>query len=387
MRYLSSAWCAAAIIAVAGCSMNSGSSAGSSLPNTSSQQAMHDGSTDGSKWMPINSAGWSTQGPLPKRDRLSEPPAWTQRGGYYATMFRTRGDGVWGYSPKPNKDNDGPICQPPNPSYNVNGVASDEKGNLIVPGSSERGSNSTKTWNIAVYQGLAQGTTYDICGPSLGSIPDYTGQPVDAAVYGNAQIANIYVSQIDFASKKGEIVVCSLGTLTCGAPVTSSYITSYGAGVAVDAHGNCWLSTAKTTSSTSGPTGFRLIYWAGCTGNGVVASGASQTSYGGLFIDNAGNLASFDMRAAKLYVRSGCAPVCSAVAKYSLQGQSIYGGLNGSGHKLAAGDVANGSVDVYNYPQPTNGVPFGLRYSFSAGLKRLRIVETGIFSPSNARTH
>ena len=38
-----------------------------------------------------------------------------------------------------------------------------------------------------------------------------------------------------------------------------------------------------------------LIYWAGCTGNGVVATGTTgQTSYGGLSIANSGNLGAFD---------------------------------------------------------------------------------------------
>ncbi|MFY9664229.1 MAG: hypothetical protein WAL67_10510 [Candidatus Cybelea sp.] len=30
---------------------------------------------------------------------------------------------------------------------------------------------------------------------------------------------------------------------------------------------------------------------------------------------------------------------------------------------------------------------FSLRYSFNAGLRRSRVVESGIFSPTNQRTH
>ncbi len=374
MRYVNTIFCAAALIGLVGCSaMNSGSS-GSSLPNTGGQSAAPD--REVSNWTPVNSAGWKQDaGP---RTGGSHPPQTGQRGGYYASQFRSA-VGVYGYSPKPNKTNSGPVCSPPGNRYNVNGIASDEKGNLIVPGSSTASGKSTKHWQIEVFQGSTQPL---ICGQLLGTIPDMTGQPVDAASF-NATLAPIAVSEINFTTKLGEVVLCTLSSLSCGAPITSSAITGYGAGVAMDANGNCWLSTAKRISNGI-PVGFRLIYWAGCTGNGQVASvPAGQSSYGGLFVDNSGNIGSFDSFNSMLFVYSGCNPTCGLVGKFALQGQSFYGNLNGSGYKLAVGDESNGSVDVYNYSLPT----FTLRYSFNAGLKHRDLVESGIFSPTNQRMH
>ncbi len=374
MRYVNSALCTVALIGLVGCSvMNSGSS-GSSLPNVGGQSAAPD--REVTNWTPVNSAGWK-HGVHPHVGD-SHPSTDPQRGGYYATEFRSD-VGVFGYSPKPNKDNNGPVCSPAGNRYNVNGIASDEKGNLIVPGSSKPGGANTKDWNISVY---AAGPQVEICGRLLGSIPDMTGQPVDAASF-NATLAPIAVSEINFTTKTGEIVLCTLSSLSCSAPITSSAITGYSAGVAMDSHGNCWLSTAKKVTNGI-PAGFRLVYWPGCTGDGMVATGTGgQSSYGGLFIDNDGNIGSFDAFNAKLHVYSGCNPQCSSVGTFPLQGQSFYGLPNGSGHKLAVGDSTNGSCDVYNYSLPT----FQLRYSFSAGLHHSRLVEACIFSPTNQRLH
>lgn len=374
MRYFTSALCAAGVIALVGCSMNAGSS-GSSLPNAGDQSAAATRNQVMS-WTPINSAGWhSESGP---REGKGRPPQVGQRGGYYASMFRSD-VGVLGYSPKPNKDNSGPVCSPPGNRYNVNGIASDEKGNLIVPGSSKPSGKNTTGWNVSVFYGNTQPL---ICGQLLGTIPDTTGQPVDATSF-NAVLAPIAVSEINFSTKLGEVVVCTLSSLSCGAPVTSTAITGYSAGVAMDAAGDCWLSTAKKVDNGI-PSGFRLVYWHGCTGNGVAATGTGgQSSYGGLFIDNSGNIGSFDAFNSKLHVYSGCNPACTSVGTFTLQGQSFYGNLNGSGAKLAVGDETNGSVDVYNYMPPT----LTLRYSFNAGLKHSRLVESGIFSPTNQRTH
>jgi hypothetical protein len=373
MRYLYSALCAASVIALVGCSaVTNSSSSGSTLPNAGGQAVPNHFAPS---WTAINTAGLAFQRPSPEQ---RPPSATSQRGGYYASEFRSN-VGVFGYSPKPNKGNSGPVCAPPGNRYNVNGIASDEKGNLIVPGSSKPGGQSTTDWNVSVYQG---GPQPSICGNLLGSIPDMTGQPVDAASF-NAATSPIVVSEINFTTKMGEVVICTLATSSCGTPVTSTAITGYGAGVAMDAAGNCWLSTAKKITDGF-PAGFRLIYWAGCTGNGVVATGTTgQSSYGGLFIDNSGNLGAFDAFKGTLHVYSGCNPSCTRIGKFALMGRSFYGNLNGSGGKLAVGDETNGSVDVYDY----NLSGFGLRYSFSAGLERGRIVESGIFAPTNQRTH
>jgi hypothetical protein len=375
MRFFGSALgatVAAAVLAACSSAGNLGTSS-SSLPVGGDQSAVK---RDYSNWTPINSAGLQLDSRL-YGDEV-RPASGQQRGGYYASEFRSNVS-VFGYSPKPNKSNSGPVCSPAGNRYNVNGIASDQKGNLIVPGSSKPGGANTKDWNISIYQGSPQPT---ICGPLLGTIPDTTGQPVDAAAF-NAATGSIAVSEINFTTKLGEVVVCTVASLACGTPVTSSAITGYSAGVAMDAGGDCWLSTAKKISNGI-PVGFRLIYWSGCTGDGVAATGTSgQSSYGGLFIDNDGNLGAFDAFSSKLYVYSGCNPSCTPVGSFALKGQSFYGNLNGSGGKLAVGDESNGSVDVYNYKLPT----FGFRYSFDNGLKHGRVVESGIFSPANQRLH
>ncbi|MGB8909590.1 MAG: hypothetical protein WCC84_12675 [Candidatus Cybelea sp.] len=375
MRFTTSAMCTTfAAVLLASCSNSGAGSPSSSLPNPGSGD--QGASRQSGQWVPFNSAGWKSESGV--RGHEARPPQGLQRGGYYAAQFRSD-VGVFGYSPKPNKDNNGPVCSPSGNRYNVNGIASDEKGNLLLPGSSRPGGGNTKFWNVSVYQGSTQPL---ICGQLLGTIPTPNGQPVDAASF-NAIFAPIAVSEINFTTKKGEVVVCTLASLSCGAPITSTAITAVGAGVAMDAAGDCWLSTAKRMSNDT-PDGFRLIYWAGCTGNGVVATGTrKQSGYGGLFVDNDGNIGSFDAFDSKLHVYSGCNPACSEIGEFPLRGQSFYGNLNGSGHKLAVGDTTYGSVDVYNYSLPT----FDLRYSFNAGLKRSRLVEAGIFSPTNQRTH
>jgi hypothetical protein len=305
-----------------------------------------------------------------------------QRGGFYASEFRS-GIGVFGYSPKPNRMNMAPVCSPAGNRYNVNGIASDRRGNLMVPGSSRPGRRGK--WSVSVYAGDAQPT---ICGALLAQIGVSFGQPVDASSIdvdvSHHFAGTVAMSVIDFTTRVGEIFICQMvpyGPVFCEYPVlTSSAITGYGAGV-LDVGGNCWLSTAKRISNGI-PVGFRLIYWAGCTGNGVSATGTEgQGSYGGLFMDNAGNIGAFDAFNSKLHVYNGCNPACTRVAEFRLQGQSFFGGLNGAANRLAVGDSTNGSVDVYRYDLSN----FHYLYSFNNGLRRARLVMSGIFSPNNLR--
>jgi hypothetical protein len=300
------------------------------------------------------------------------PPG--QRGGYYASEFL--GSGIPAWAPKPNNENSPPVCTVSGQTYFVNGIAADQKGNLIVPGSDPSGYTST----IQVYQGPP------VCpggeqGPLLGTITDPYGQAVDAAAF-NAGVGPIAVSEINYDTGKGDVVICTLASGTCSPPATSSAVKLWGAGVAMDSAGDCWLSTA-TRFSLGHPEGFQLIYWAGCTGNGVVSTGTQNKTYGGLFIDDDGNLAALDAFNSMLYVYSGCKPSCTLVGSMQLIGNSFFGNLNGAGTRLAVGDVTSGSVDVYVYT-PT---ALTYRYSFNNGLTSSDNVEAGIFSPSNQRTH
>jgi hypothetical protein len=374
MRNFVSGLCAACLIVLVGCSMNSGSS-GSSLPSGGNgQSALRHIAAD---WTPINLAGWQPDARW--RSVEDRSPDWMQRGGNYASEFRS-GIGVFGYSPKPNRSNMAPVCSPPGNRYNVNGIASDRRGNLMVPGSTRPGRGGQ--WNVSVYLGDAQPM---ICGALIAAIPITSGQPVDASsVDVTRGAALIAISVIDFTTRRGEVLVCTVETVVRCAPsgpATSSAITGFSAGVVMDLSGNCWLSTSKRVANGI-PVGFRLVYWAGCAGNGVVATGTEgQSSYGGLFIDNAGNIGAFDAFNSRLHVYSGCNPACTRLASFRLRGQSFFGGLNGAGNRLAVGDSTNGSVDVYRYDLSN----FEYLYSFNSGLRRSRLVMSGIFSPSNLR--
>lgn len=288
-----------------------------------------------------------------------------QRGGYYAAEFS--GTDIFGWAPKPNKSDAPPICSISG-GTGFNGIAADRKGHLIAPG---------------VFGGVSQINVYSgppVCGTLLVSIPDTTGQPGDADVVLDATKNNILVGEIaNYGSHVGDVVVCSYATLSCGAPVTSSAITGYGAGVALATNGDCWMSAGTSEFNLVHP-GFVLIYWQGCTGPGQVATGTLNASYGGLFIDSQGNLGSFDAFSNTLYVYSGCNPACTLVGgPFALKGQSFFGNLNGAGTRLAVGDYTSGAVDVYNYT-PTS---LSFHYSFSNGLTPGNIVESGIFEPTN----
>ena len=365
MRYFTSGLCAVSLIVLVGCSMNSGSS-GSSLPSGGGQSAATH--TQHLVRTPINLAGWQfTQAMRPNRHL---PPDTTQRGGIYASEFRSD-VGVFGYSPKPPISRPtNPVCRPSGFRYNVNGIEADEKGNLIVPGSEDAGGEN---WSVDVYQGAAQP---HICGKLLGRIPVTNGQPVDAFSF-NAVTGPIAVSVIDDTTNLGEIEMCSLASLACSAPITSPDITGYSAGVAMAKNGNCWLSTAKRVDIGI-PAGFRLIFFKGCKEPGQVATGTdSQSFYGGLFRDGGtldGNrLGSFDAFDSVLTVYKDCKPDCTKLAELKLAGQSFFGGLNGSSKRLAAGDSSNGSIDVYQY-DPKNFTNFKLLYSIDGGLDRSRLV-------------
>lgn len=287
------------------------------------------------------------------------------RGQFVSEYYGTQ---VFGYA-KQNKANNPPMCELSGNTSAVNGIASDPKGNVIVPGGDE-GSNPAY---VSIYSaGGSSGCAF------LASIPDTTGESADAASY-NAATGNIAVAEIvNWTTGTGDVVMCSVAG-GCGTPVTNPAITGYGGGVALAPNGDCWLSAA-----TSGTSGFNLIYWQGCTGSGQVATGTLNSSYGGLFFDSAGNLVSVDAFSNVLYVYSGCNPNCTLKGgPFALEGASFYGNLNRAGNRLALGDWANGQVDVYNYSDTPSGVTLTYKYNFNNSLTQGDLVESGIFSPSN----
>ena len=290
-------------------------------------------------------------------------PAKKSAGALYGSEFETVGSGEGQINAYKNPDtkNVAPECDIQ--GYAINGWGVDNAGDLILPA----GSSISSSVSVNVYQGPKP------CGKLLGTITDSTGQPADAKSF-NAIKDKIYVGEIaSTASATGEIVICTLKSLACGTPITNSSITGHGAGVAIDAKGDCWMSAGTATN-----TGFLLVYWKGCKGAGVVATGTKNAAFGGLFFDTKGNLVSIDV-SGNLYVYKGCTPKCTVVGTMALKGASIFGTLNAAGTEFAVGDVANNQIDVYKYT-PTK---LTYMYSFNNDLTGTGFIESGGFNPTN----
>jgi hypothetical protein len=261
-------------------------------------------------------------------------------GGIYAGEFY--GTSVFGYQRK-NTGNNPPSCTIGGVAY-VNGLAVDGVGNLIEP---DGGTRSVNIW-----QGPG------MCGSLVGTIADPYGQPSDAsspdAVNGTVIVGNIF----DNSSASGSISICTLSSATCSTNLTNTNMYKV-AGVAMDNSGNCWASSEDVSGAA------HLTYFAGCAGGGTAATGFMNADYGGLDIDNKGNLVSFSKTDASVYVYSGCNPACTLVGgPFALQGISVFGHLNRQSMTLAAADQENGTIDVYQYT-PT---AITYWYSISNGL-------------------
>lgn len=284
-------------------------------------------------------------------------------GAVYGSEFESSGsgEGMINAYKNPDTKNVAPECSIQ--GYAINGWGVDNVGDLILPA----GSSASVEPSINVYQGPKP------CGKLLGTITDSTGQAADAKSF-NATKDKIYVGEIaSTASATGEIVICMLKTKSCGTPITNAAITGHGAGVAIDAKGDCWMSAGTSTN-----TGFLLVYWKGCKGKGVVATGTKNSDFGGLFFDTKGNLVSIDL-AGTIYVYKGCAPKCTVVGTLTMKAASIFGNLNAAGTELAVGDVTNTQIDVYKYT-PTK---LTYMYSFNKGLTGTGFTESGGFNPTN----
>jgi hypothetical protein len=261
--------------------------------------------------------------------------------GIYVSQFDAAD--VFGY-PIDNMGNKKPVCQVGG-VLDVNGVGVDGKGNLMVPNPSVAG--------IDIHKGP------DMCGKLIGSIADNFGQPSDATSP-NAVTGNIAVGNLDDggSSVPGSLSICTL-TGGCAVNLTNGHMYHAG-GVAMSNSGDCWVD-AKTSASG----GAALIYFKGCAGGGAVASGFKPTYYGGMDIDNSGNLVVIDDMAEMVYIYSGCNPKCKAVGgPFPLKGETFFGKLNSTNSQYVAVDRTDALVDVYSYS--TKKIKF--LYSFNSSL-------------------
>lgn len=245
-----------------------------------------------------------------------------------------------------NKANKGPICTVTGVS-SVNGLAVDLKGNLIDP---DGGSGY-----IIIFKGPQLCPTSEI-----GLISDTYGQPSDASTPDGATSTIAVGNIVDKSSAPGSLSICTLKAGTCSTNLTNKAIYHAG-GVAMSPGGDCWLD-AKTSSTG----GAALIYFKGCKGGGVVAKGFKQTYYGGIDIDNKGNLVINDLDAEDTYIYSGCNPTCKVVGgPFKLKGESFFGKLNSTNTNYATVDRTKASVDIYSY----DGKSIKYMYSFNKGIE------------------
>ena len=261
------------------------------------------------------------------------------KSGTYVTEFYATD--LLGYRAN-NMGNKKPICSIPGVA-SVNDVGIDGKGNLMEPDGG--------TATLFIYQGPR------MCGTQIGSISDPYGQPADASSP-DAVNGQIVVSNLENGTSPGSVSICTLAG-GCTVDLTNSHIYHSG-GVAMSNAGDCWVD-AKTSASG----GAALIYFKGCAGGGTVASGFKGTYYGGIDIDNGGNLVIIDDMAENVYIYKGCKPKCKVVGgPFALKGESFFGKLNATNTQFTAVDRTDAVVDVYSYS--TSAITF--LYSYNNGL-------------------
>jgi hypothetical protein len=284
------------------------------------------------------------------------------RGGIYASTFG--GGSILGYR-SPNLKNEGPFCTVGIGGF-VNDIAVDPQGYLIVPSA-----NSKVGGTISVFRGPG------MCGPSDGtSVFDPYGQPDDAAsadaAYGTIVVGNIY----DNSGQPGSISLCVDTTnygFECRTNLTNPAMVEV-ASVALAKNGDCWASAVDASGLAT------LTYFKGCSGGGQQATGYLNNYYGGLDIDDAGNLVSISSLEEEIYVYKGCNPACTVVGgPFPMPNGyvGLYGHLDKKSKQFAVSDFATGAIDVYNY-SPTNITYY---YSFNNGLCASCMVEGVAFNP------
>jgi hypothetical protein len=294
------------------------------------------------------------KGPQKLKGRQAPPQA--MKGIYVSEFF---GSEILGY-PKNQSGNGAPICTITGVS-SVNNIATDTIGNLIAPDA---------FGGVLIYTGP------QMCGPLMATITDTYGQASDAASV-DAATGPIVVSNI---LGPGYVVTCTVASLGCTQLTPSSQGIGEVAGVAMDKNGNCWADSYNAAF-----TAVVLTYWAGCTGTGVVASGFQNTGYGGLDVDNWGDVVSFNWHGSAgtdLWVYSGCNPACTSLSDDTLSNDTgIFGHLGKQSQRLVVAAYLKGQLDIYRYT-PTTLTYF---YSFNNGLSSSLDVEGAAYSPSSKK--
>ena len=360
MRFYPLAPSVAIAAVLAGCA---GSSTGpnSSLPNAIAGAHAHGIGATGFQGFPVSAL-------LPKifahhRGLFGKPATPEAIRGIYVAAFGSTV--VWGF-PKNNSGN-GPATCTVASTDSVNDIGVDNSGALIVPDG---------------FAGIGVYSNSNMCGSLLGTITDPFGEAADAssidAVTGTVVVGN----QFGNAGGPGSVSVCTLSSGTCSTNLTNPNLVEV-VGVALAPNGDCWgdgVSSAFTGT---------LVYYQGCTGPGVVATGFTNPFIGGLDIDNKGNLVTISAVGpsftppGEVNVYSGCNPACTLLSSSSLAGLSFFGHLGRQNLRFVTTDLVTvpPSVEVYSYSAAT-GV--SLLYSFTGGLPCATFeCEGAAYSPSS----
>ena len=224
-----------------------------------------------------------------------------QMQGIYVSEFA--GSTLYGF-PKNNSGN-GPSTCTVSPTSSVNGFGVDNSGNLMVP------------------DGLLRRkclTAPACAGHCSERSPTRSARQSDAsavsATTGNIAVGNIF----DSSGAPGSVSVCTLTSGTCSTNLTNSSMEEV-AGVAMAPNGDCWASAIDSSGIAV------LIYFAGCSGGGVVTTGYVDPYYGGVDIDNQGNLVTISLFGpsfslpSQVYVYSGCNPACTLISTSQSHGR------------------------------------------------------------------
>ncbi len=361
MRFFSAALCTTvAVSLLAGCSGNT-SSPSSSVPTVGANSRAQGAGFRGIAVNAIPQRFLPTKF-LPMRGARATA---AQMQGIYVSTFG--GTDLYGF-PKNNAGN-GPSTCTVSPTGYVNNFGVDNSGNLMVPNGEE---NSSSEHEVNVYGP-------GMCGPLLGTIIDPYGQASDASAV-NATTGTIAVGNIFGESTPGNIAVCTLSG-GCSTDLTNPNIYEVG-GVGMAANGDCWADGISSDDVAS------LVYFAGCSGAGEVATGFVNPFYGGVDVDGKGNLVttslfgpSFSLPS-QVYVYSGCNPACTLISKSNLTGESIFGHVGKASLRYVTTDLSSEDVEVYKY-RPSG---LTLNYSFTGGIPCASDeCEAAAYSPSSQK--
>jgi hypothetical protein len=285
----------------------------------------------------------------------------------YVAEINPTSNNIFGF-PKNNSDNGPPTCSL-STGNNVNDIDTDQAGNIIVP-------NGSSGINIYAPPALS-----GECGTLLGTISDSYGKAGSAASL-DAVHGTIVVGNLEGGSSA--IVTCTLSSLTCR-PMTSPGMYAFG-GVAMDRSGNCYADATDTRGLIA------VWYYAGCTGRGSERVLTASTWFGGISIDNHGNLVALSIYnyppygPSKVAVYSGCSTgTCKLVGgPFTLQGKSVFGHLSRQNEQWVTVDLTTSMVKVYNYTGHGTGLTFG--YSFNNGLScATNLCYSAAFGPSSPK--